>query len=175
MIKKVFTGFGALVILVLIFAALKSPEMKVSREIVLNATPEAIFPYINNSKKSYEWMPWAEGDPGLEMNYSGPPEGVGAASNWKGKEMGVGNSLVVESIPNQVVKTKLEYTEPFAMSQLAEISLSPIAGGTKVIWSVSGNNNYFFRLMSVFMDCDKMIGGEFEKGLNKLKTLTETK
>jgi hypothetical protein len=43
------------------------------------------------------------------------------------------------------------------------------------IWSISGQNSFFFRLMGLFMNCDKMIGGEFEKGLNKLKSLTEHK
>jgi hypothetical protein len=120
-------------------------------------------------------MPWAEGDPTLAIDYSGPAEGVGAKSSWTGNEMGVGFSEVVESVPNQVVKTKLEYTKPFEMSQLAEVSLTPTEGGTRVNWSVSGHSNFFFRLISVFVNCDAMIGGEFEKGLSKLKTIAETK
>ncbi|OQW55038.1 MAG: hypothetical protein A4S09_17050 [Proteobacteria bacterium SG_bin7] len=175
MIKKILIGLGVIVGGILLFAAVKSPEMNVSREIVISAAPEALFPYINSAKKSYDWMPWAESDPSVEIKYSGPDEGVGATSSWKGKEMGVGTSEVVESVANQVVKTKLTYTEPFAMSQLAEVSLTPISGGTLVKWSVSGHSNYFFRLMGIFVNCDDMIGKEFEKGLNKLKTLTENK
>jgi hypothetical protein len=120
-------------------------------------------------------MPWAEGDPNIEIKFSGPSEGVGSKSNWKGKQMGVGSSEVTESIPNQIVKTKLEYTEPFEMSQLAEVSLTPAAGGTLVRWSVRGSNNSLFRVIGLFMDSDKMVGGEFEKGLNRLKALTENK
>jgi hypothetical protein len=100
---------------------------------------------------------------------------VGAKSTWSGKEMGEGTSLVIESIPNQSVKTKLDYTKPFEMSQTATVSLAPTNGGTRVEWSVSGHNNFFFRLMGVFVNCDKMVGGEFEKGLAKLKTLAESK
>jgi hypothetical protein len=29
------------------------------------------------------------------------------------------------------------------------------------------------KLMSLFMNCDKMVGGEFEEGLAKLKALAE--
>ena len=175
MFKKISLVLGVLVAGVLIFTAFKSDEMYVSREMVILASPEALFPYINNTQKSYEWMPWAEGDSGIEIKYSGPLEGIGAKASWNGKQMGVGTSEVVESIANKVVKTKLEYTKPFEMSQFAEISLTQSTGSTLVKWSVSGHKNYFFRLMGLFMNCDKMIGGEFEKGLNKLKLLTENK
>jgi hypothetical protein len=173
MFKKIGLGLGVVLAAVLAFAAFKSGEMHVSREILISAAPEALFPYINNSQKSYEWMPWAEGDPDMEIKYTGPLEGTGSKSTWNGKQMGEGSSEVVESIPNQVVKTKLEYTKPFQMSQLAEVSLTPTTNGTIVKWSVSGHNNYFFRLISIFVNCDKMIGGEFEKGLNKLKSIAE--
>jgi hypothetical protein len=175
MIKKIFIGLGVIVVAIIVIAAVQSPEMNVSREIEIAATPDSLFPFINNSKKSYDWMPWSESDPTVEMKFSGPEAGVGASSSWKGKEMGVGTAEVVESIPNQVVKTKLIYTEPFAMSQLAEVSLTPSSSGTLVKWSVSGQSNYFFRLIGVFVSSDKMIGGEFEKGLRKLKTLAENK
>lgn len=175
MLKKVSIGLGVIVAGILILASFRSSEMKVSREIVISASPENLFAYINNSQKSYEWMPWAEGDSGIEIKFSGSEEGVGSKSSWNGKEMGIGSSEVVESIPNQVVKTRLEYTKPFAMSQMAEISLTPKTGGTLVKWSVSGHNNYFFRLVGIFINCDEMIGGEFEKGLKKLKNLAENR
>lgn len=175
MFKKILIVIVLAIVGLLFLASNQPEEMSVSREIVIATTPEVIFPYISSAKKSYEWMPWAEGDPSIEIQYSGPEDGVGATSNWKGKEMGVGSSEVVESITNQVVKTKLTYTEPFTMSQLAEVSLTTVPEGTRVKWSVSGKNNYFFRLIGIFISCDKMIGGEFEKGLNKLKLLTENK
>jgi hypothetical protein len=175
MFKKISIGIGIVITGILTLAALKSGEMHVSRELVIAATPEVLFPYINNSQKSYEWMPWAEGDSGIKINFSGPSEGVGSQSSWNGKKMGVGSSEVVESVANQIVKTKLVYTKPFEMSQLAELSLTPATNGTLVKWSISGQNSFFFRLMGLFMNCDKMIGGEFEKGLNKLKSLTEHK
>ena len=150
---------------ILLYAAVRSPEMHISREIVINASPEIIFPHINNSAKANDWMPWKEMDANLQMNYSGPAEGLGSKSSWNSEgQMGVGEALVIESIANQVVKTKLTYTKPFQMSQMAEVSLVPVASGTLVKWSVSGQNNFFFRLMGTFMNCDKMIGGSFEKG-----------
>lgn len=158
----------------LLYAGFQSPEMHISREVTIKASPDAIFPYINNSKKANDWMPWKEQDPNLKMVFSGPEEGVGSKSSWNSTgQMGVGEALVVESVPNQVVKTQLTYTKPMEMSQLAEVSLTPAPDGTTVRWSVTGKNTFVGRLMCVFMNMDKMVGGEFEKGLNQLKAIVE--
>ncbi len=119
MIKKIIIGLGIVITGLLITAAFKTEKMYISREITISAAPAKIFPYINNAKKSYEWMPWANGDTGIEINFSGPAEGLGASSSWNGKEMGVGSSEVIESIHNQTVRTKLTYTKPFEMNQTA--------------------------------------------------------
>ena len=175
MIKKILLTVLGIIAGVFIIGAFQSKDMFVIREIQIAANPEIIFPYINSAEKAYEWMPWADGDPGIEINFSGPSEGVGSKSSWNGKQMGVGISEVIESNTNRVVKTKLDYTEPFEMSQIAEISLTPTDDGTMVKWSITGQKNYLFRVMGIFMDCDKMVGGEFEKGLKRLKSLTESK
>jgi hypothetical protein len=44
---------------------------------------------------------------------------------------------------------------------------------TQVTWAMHGQQPYVGKLMSLFMDCDKMIGKDFEAGLANLKALTE--
>ena len=61
------------------------------------------------------------------------------------------------------------------MSQLAEITLSPTTDGTMVRWSVTGKNTFIGRLFCLFMNMDKMVGDQFEKGLAKLKNIVEKK
>ena len=175
MAKKII-GFAALFLAAfLIYAYFLPTEMKISRELVIKATPEALFPMINHSKKMNEWMPWLDSDPGVKMEYSGPEEGVGSKSSWDSPgKMGTGDAVITESIPNRSVKSQLTYTKPMAMSQIAEVTLTPVQEGTNVKWSVDGHNGFFFRLMGVFVSVDKMVGGEFEKGLNKLKVIAES-
>jgi len=59
------------------------------------------------------------------------------------------------------------------MSQVAEISLTPSNDGTVVRWSVKGKNSFVGRLFCLFMNMEKMVGGQFEKGLMKLKSKVE--
>jgi len=118
MLKKIIIGFVVVLGGFLLYATTLPAEMHISRELEMKAKPERIFPYINNSKKANEWMPWQDSDPGVKMSFSGPEEGVGSKSSWDSKgKMGTGEALVVESIKNQVVKTQLSYTKPFQMSQ----------------------------------------------------------
>ena len=174
MLLKVILGVLVLLAGFLTYVAFQPSEMYIVREIFIKAPSEKIFPFINNSQKANSWMPWQESDPGAIMKYSGPEEGVGSTSSWDSPgKMGTGKAEVVESVPNQTVKTKLTYTKPMNMSQMAEVSLTPSADGTIVKWSVKGNNTFLGRLMCVFMNMDKMVGGQFEKGLTKLKNQVE--
>lgn len=175
MLIKLIGAVGLVIAGVFIYAAMQPSRMNISREAFVKASPEVIFPYINNSKKSNEWMPWKESDPNVEMIYSGPDEGVGSTTTWDSKgQMGKGRARVVESIPNQSVKTELTYTRPMEMSQLAEVSLTPSSDGTVVRWSVTGENSFMGKVFALFMDMDEMVGKEFDKGLNNLKAKVES-
>ena len=189
MLKKIIyiaiSGLGAL----LLYVAFQPNEFVIARETYIEATPEVIFPFINNSKLANEWMPWQETDPGAVMVYSGPEEGVGSTTKWDSKgQMGTGQALVVESIPNKIVKTQLNYTHPMQMEQLAEISLIPVSEATaatettsatlavtQVRWQVTGKNNFVGRLFCLFLNMDKVVGSQFELGLAKLKQRAEAK
>ena len=175
MIAKILVGLVVVVAVFFSYLAFQPTEMRVSREIVINASPEQIFPFINNGQKADSWMPWKETDPTVKITYSGPSEGVGSASGWASQgKMGIGQALVVESIENQLVKTKLTYVKPMSMTQFTQLSLQPTSNGTVVQWLVTGQNKFGGRLMHVFLDVDKLVGSQFEKGLTNLKTMVES-
>jgi len=176
MLKKLVLGCAVVLAGFLVYVAMQPSQMNVSRELLVRATPEAIFPHINNTKKADEWMPWREVDPEVQMKYSGPEEGLGSTSSWSSSgQMGTGLAVIVESIPNESVKTSLSYTKPMVMTQLAELSLRPTPEGTIVRWAVNGNNNFMGRLFCVLLNMDTVVGKQFEQGLNKLKSIVETK
>ena len=176
MMLKLLLVPAALVAVFLGYIALQSRNYVISREIVIALPPEKIFPFISQPKLVHEWSPWLEQDPGLQMVYSGPSDGIGAKSSWDSRgKMGTGSATVIESVLNQRVQTQLDYTKPFEMSQVAEIVLKPTSGGTMVTWSVQGKSGFMARVMCSFMSMDKMVGDQFVKGLNTLKSRIEAK
>src|SRR5690348_4186807 len=108
MMKKIALALVVVVGGFLGYVAMQPSAMSISREVVIKAPAEAIFPLVNSSKRSNDWMPWKAMDPNLQMSYSGPDEGVGSASSWQSEgQMGKGQSVVIASVPNQLVKTEL--------------------------------------------------------------------
>jgi len=174
MLKKISLSLALILILFLAYVGMQSPKYEISRQIKIGASAEKIFPYLNNSKLAERWGPWLEVDPGAKMNYSGPEEGVGSRSDWdSGGQLGTGSATITESLPNERVGIKLEYTKPMVMSQYSEYIVQSSGGETTVIWKVRGENSFVGRMMCVFMNMDKHVGGMFEKGLANLKTLVE--
>ena len=63
---------------------------------------------------------------------------------------------------------------PFKSTSDAYLRVSKEGSSTKVIWGFSGDNKFPVSIMMLFMNMDKSVGGDFEKGLNKLKGILES-
>ncbi len=174
MAKKIGLLVVTVISVFLIYVGAKSPDYMISRQVTINAAAEKIFPHLNNQKLAEKWGPWLEIDPQAKMNYSGPDDGVGAKASWETQgQLGTGSATIVESIPNQRVTIRLEYTKPMQMSQISDYLVEAAGDKTVVTWRVTGQNNFLGRMMCVFIDMDKMMGTLFDKGLSKLKTVVE--
>lgn len=171
---KIILAVAVVLVLLLGAAALQPSDYNVSRDITINASAEKIFPHLNNQKLAEKWGPWTEVDPQAKMVYEGPDEGVGAKASWDSTgQLGTGSATIVESVPNEKVGIKLEYTKPMVMNQNSLYLVKSEGDHSVVTWSVSGKNSFLGRLMCLFMDMDKVVGGMFEKGLSNLKTVVE--
>ena len=54
-------------------------------------------------------------------------------------------------------------------------ALLPLGEGTEASWELPGTYVFVHTTRGVIFDFDKMVGGEFEKGLAKLKSQSETR
>jgi hypothetical protein len=100
--------------------------------------------------------------------------GTGAIYAWAGnKEVGEGRMTITESRPNDLIRIKLEFFKPFAGNSIAEFTFKPEANQTAVTWSMAGENNFMAKAIHLFMNMDKMIGSQFEKGLADMKAVVE--
>ncbi|MCM0607181.1 MAG: SRPBCC family protein [Xanthomonadaceae bacterium] len=176
MIKKILMGLGVVVIGFLGAVSMQPADYTITRSVTVNAAPQTIFPYVNDPKKMDVWHPWSEIDKTAKVSYSGAPSGLGAKTEWTdGEKMGWGSATALEVKPNALVRVKLEFVKPFHMEQISDLILEPTGSETKVTWTVSGKNNFIGRAFCIFGSMDKMVGGMFEKSLNRLKAIAETK
>ena len=176
--KKLLIVLGILATVVVVFCivvAMQPSDYRVSRSVTMAAPPALVFPHVNELKKWEPWLPWMKLDPNATSKFEGPEGGKGAAMSWAGNnEVGEGKMTVTESRPNELVRFRLEFYKPMAGESDAEFTFKPEGNGTTVTWSMTGKNNFIGRAMCLVMNMDKMIGGQFEKGLNSIKSIVET-
>lgn len=156
-----------------ILASRKPDEFRVERATTINAKPETIFPYLSNIEKGQSWSPWVEEDPDAEYRMEGPKEGVGATLHWDGKKSGQGTLAITDVEPPNLVRMRLEFFKPMKAVNTVEYALQSEGDKTIFTWTMFGPNNFMGKLVSLFMDCEKMCGDQFEKGLANLKAMIE--
>jgi polyketide cyclase/dehydrase/lipid transport protein len=157
-----------------ILGAFAPKAFRIERSATIKAPASAVFAQVNDFQNWRAWSPWEKLDPALKRSYDGPVSGTGAKYAWIGnRNVGEGRMTIVDSRPGELVRIKLEFRRPFAATNTAEFRFEPTDGGTAVTWSMSGHNNLISRAMCLFINMDRMVGGQFEQGLSNMKNVVE--
>lgn len=169
MFKKILIGLVVVIALFLGYVASRPADYHVERSANLAASPSALFDQVNNHHKFVVWNPFMKLDPKVKNTFTGPESGVGAVCSWDGNsDIGAGSCTITESKPNELVRCRMDWKRPMEGVATVDFTFQPAGDKTKVTWSMYGKNNFLGKLVSVFMDCDKMVGPQFEKGLADL-------
>ena len=138
------------------------------------APPAEVFAHVNDFHKWADWSPWEKLDPAMKKTFSGAASGPGSVYEWTGNDqVGTGRMTLTDSTPSDLIRIKLEFLKPFEATNNTEFIFKPEGAGTKVTWNMAGNNNFMAKAAGLFMNMEKMVGGDFEKGLAQLKTTVE--
>ena len=176
MIKKILLVLVAVIAVILIAGAFQSDSYRVERSVTIAAPAADVFPQLNDFHRSQAWSPWVKLDPNAKYTFEGPASGVGASNAWTGNDkVGEGRQTITASTPNEFVQLRVEFFKPMADVATSEFHLKPGGAGTTVTWAMYGHKNYMAKVMCMFVSMDKMIGGDFERGLANLKTVTEAR
>jgi hypothetical protein len=167
---------GFLVIALLGFIATRPDSFRLERSTVINAPAATIYPLIADFHRWTVWSPFekmdAEGT--LKRSYAGAESGLGAKYGWEGPRTGVGAMEIVEVETDRRVLIKLDFLKPFEAHNMAEFTLTPDAGGTRVTWAMFGPQPFVAKLMSLVFNNEKMMGPVFLDGLAAMKTVAES-
>jgi hypothetical protein len=160
----------AAIALFLIVCAMKPDAFRIERSALVDAPADRIHPLINDFRRWPAWSPWETKDPGMTRTLSGAETGTGAVYAWDGnRNIGAGRMEILDSIAPARVVIQLDFLRPFKARNTAEFVLKPEGTGTRVTWAMFGPQPFIGKIMDTIMNCDRMIGREFEAGLAKLK------
>lgn len=175
MLIKILIVLAILVVVFVIIVATRPDEFRVTRSAAISAPPAAVFAHVNDLHKWQAFSPWAKMDPAAKTTFAGPSAGVGAVFTWAGnKQVGEGSMTITESRPHELIRFRLDFVKPFAGTNTAEFTFTPEGAGTVVAWTMSGKSNFVFKAIGLFMNCEKMVGGQFDEGLASLKVIVES-
>lgn len=175
MLTKILITIAIVLAIFVIIVALRPSDFRVSRSATISAPSAIVFEHVNELRKWEAWSPFVKMDPAMKKTYDGPQSGIGASSSWAGNsQVGEGRMTITDSQPNELIKFKLDFIKPFEGTSTAEFSFKPEGNQTVVTWTMKGTNNFIGKAFSLFMDCDKMLGPQFERGLTDLKSIAES-
>jgi uncharacterized protein YndB with AHSA1/START domain len=151
---------------------LLSPKFKVTRSVVVAAPPDKVYALVADPRRWKEWSVWNQRDPAMNITYSGPESGAGAAWAWTSKTEGDGKMTFTAAEPGKRVAYDL-YFPDFGTTSAGDLSFAAEDSGTRVTWVMNGDmgGNPLFRWLALF--ADSMVGKDFEGGLANLKTRAE--
>jgi uncharacterized protein YndB with AHSA1/START domain len=176
--RKVLLGaLGAVLLAVLgllAIASQKPDSFEVKRSIDISAPSEKVYGLVDDFHAWGAWSPWDKLDPGMKRTYEGAPRGVGAVYEWSGNDkVGSGRMEITKATAPTSIELALHFLTPFEAKNTTTFAFAPQGTGTQVTWSMTGENKFIGKVMSVFMDMDALIGGDFEKGLRSMKQAAE--
>lgn len=174
MLKKIGIGIVVIIAFILILACFQPDSFTVQRSISIKAAPEKVFTQINDFHNWGAWDPWAKLDPAMKTTLSGAASGKGAVYEWSGNgQVGSGRMEITDSTAPSKVDIQLDFLKPMAAQDTATFTLQPQGDSTQVTWAMNGRVPFVGKIFHLFLNMDKMVGGQFEKGLNDMKSAAE--
>lgn len=146
-----------------------SDQYVVERQQHIDAPPDLVRERLVDFRRWKAWSPWEGLDPNLQRTYGGAESGVGATYDWSGNRKAVVGHMEITGASDDEVTIDLRFVKPFRSHSTTAFLLRAEDGGTLVTWRMTGEKTLATRMMGVFTSMDKMIGPDFEKGLDRLR------
>jgi len=174
MLKKIGIALAVLILALVLVIASRPATYRVTRSTTVSAPPAVAYAQVADFHRWDAWSPWAHLDPNMQTSFAGPDGAVGSSYAWKGNDqVGEGRMTIVETRPGEALGIRLEFLKPWQAVSSTRFEFSRAATGTRITWTMDGENNFVAKAFSLVTDMDKMIGSDFERGLVSLKKVAE--
>jgi Polyketide cyclase / dehydrase and lipid transport len=177
-IKKIILGLLVIIAITLIAGFFMQKEYTVKREITINQPKDSVFKFVKFLKNQDKYSVWNKMDPNMKKTASGVDGTVGYIAGWESqnKDLGVGEQEIKKITEGERIDFELRFKVPFEATNKAFMTTETVSTTeTKVTWGFEGAMSYPMNIMMPFMNMEKMLGDDLQKGLDDLKVVLETK
>lgn len=154
---------------------IRSKDFSYVREITINRPHHEVFAYLKPLKNFRSWNPFLKADPQTRLEFQGTDGQPGFVASWEGNgQVGAGEQEITRILDGRRIDFELRFKKPFRATNQGYWAAEALPGDqTRVSWCMSGKTPFPMSLFGLFMNCEKMIGSQFEAGLSELKALLE--
>lgn len=173
--KNVFKVLAVVVLLLLatflVLGLTQPKDVTIVRTTMIKAPHEAVFNQITRFRNWPNWSPWVEVEPTVNLTYEGVDGQPGSSYKWVGDETGSGKMTNI-AVTLTRMKFELMFLKPWKGTADGFLEAEPQqTGAVKVTWSLTTHAGFPMNAFN-FMT-EKMIGKDFERGLELLKAYAE--
>lgn len=172
-LKTIGIGLIGVILLLLVIAFFLPSKVHIERSIEIKGNPANAYNLINRITEWKQWSPWHKLDTNAKWIYSEQTEGTGAWYTWESevRNVGSGKLTITNSKPYEIISTALQFEKMTPAH--SDFIFTPTTDGYKLTWTMDSDMglNPIGRWFGVFMD--RMIGPDYEKGLQAIKEISE--
>jgi len=170
--KKVLYVVIGLLVLYIILAFVGPKEIIVQRKIAINRPVSVVKKKLGDFQYFHDtWSPWTERDLNMTYSYGGTPGEIGHHYAWSGNDRVGKGEMTLTGYNGDTLLQRLSLGgRGEAKSYFIMEDNNP---STNLTWGMRFNVGFFQRPPMLFVNMDKMLGEDYEKGLIVLKMRLE--
>lgn len=162
------------IVIVGILAAIAPKTILVQRSTTIKGSKSAVFAQMTHFKNWPNWSPWYEMDTTVKMTYFGNDGEPGSGYHWAGDPKKSGEGEITNlALNGDSMQFGLKFIKPWTSEATGYLVASDSGGVTKATWIFTMDNKFPHSVFSVIFNMDKMLGKDFEHGLDKMKQYVE--
>jgi uncharacterized protein YndB with AHSA1/START domain len=172
----IILGLAGIIVLFLIIGIFVKKDYSVFKEVIINKSKAVVFDYLRLLRNQNNFSVWGSMDPNMKTEFRGTDGTEGFVSAWDSdiKNVGKGEQEILKVVDGERIDYEIRFLKPFKSTSWAFITTATVDDNrTRVHWEFNGKMKYPSNLMLLFMNMEKMVGGDLDKGLQNLKTILE--
>ncbi|MCB9255698.1 MAG: GyrI-like domain-containing protein [Chitinophagales bacterium] len=154
------------ILLSLILLSSCKKDYQVERSILIDAPKDLVWEQIKYFHNWQSWSPWYAKDSTMIWTFEGNDGDLESSYSWTSEDSGSGSMLNTGVVEGEELLYQVQFFKPFKSQSDGYLKLKDVNGSTEVVWGFTGTNKGIFAL---FFNMDKMVGPDFEAGLELLK------
>ena len=164
-LAKVFGGIGAVLVTLMLIGFVLPGTWSAEASIRIEASPQQVFPYLNDLSQWDTWTNWGD----IDSELSDPSRSVGASRTWDDPSFGSGSVTITGSAPSSFVRYEVEVEGGASITGLLDIEILDRGRASQVTWREEGDLGRNPLMGYVARGMAKSQGAQLAEGLEKLR------